>query len=163
MVCQAQLVKEGGPAFDKQHEHIRRGDVIGIVGYAGRTNPKNRLAEGKEGELSVFATEIVLLSPCLHMLPSVRFPFADGEQRWAFSSPCSCCLCSRACADCCGRARMRYLDLLWNDRSREVLWQRSRMVRFIRDCMWILCLTVGELTNAIQSSMSAASSRLRPR
>ena len=33
---------------------------------------------------------------------------------------------------------MRYLDLLWNDRSREVLWQRSRMVRFIRDCMWIL-------------------------
>jgi lysyl-tRNA synthetase class 2 len=81
VVCQAQLVKEGGPAFEKQHEHIRRGDVIGIIGYAGRTNPKNRLAEGKEGELSVFATEIVLLSPCLHMLPSVRFPFADGEQR----------------------------------------------------------------------------------
>jgi lysyl-tRNA synthetase class 2 len=81
VVCQAQLVKEGGTPFEKQHEHIRRGDVIGIVGYAGRTNPKNRLAEGKEGELSVFATEIVLLSPCLHMLPSVRFPFADPEQR----------------------------------------------------------------------------------
>jgi len=30
---------------------------------------------------------------------------------------------------------MRYLDMLWNDRSREILWQRSRMVRFIRDCM----------------------------
>jgi len=29
---------------------------------------------------------------------------------------------------------MRYLDLLWNDKSREALWQRSRMVRFIRDC-----------------------------
>jgi len=85
-VCQAQLVREGGPAFEKQHENIRRGDVIGIIGYAGRTNPKNRLAEGKEGELSIFATEIVLLSPCLHMLPSVRFPFSDGEQRCVFFS-----------------------------------------------------------------------------
>lgn len=141
VVCQAQLIKEGGVPFEKQHENIRRGDVIGIVGYAGRTNPKNRLAEGKEGELSIFATEIVLLSPCLHMLPSVRFPFSDSEQR----------------------ARMRYLDMLWNDRSRQVLWQRSRMVRYIRDCTcgpfsarssW--CLTV-------QSSMSDASSRLRLR
>lgn len=87
-MCQAQLVKEdgGAPSFEKQHENIRRGDVVGIVGYAGRTNPKNRLAEGKEGELSVFATEIVLLSPCLHMLPSVRFPFSDGEQRCVFFS-----------------------------------------------------------------------------
>jgi lysyl-tRNA synthetase class 2 len=47
----------------------------------------------------------------LHMLPSVRFPFSDGEQR----------------------ARMRYLDMLWNDKSREVLWQRSRAVRYIRE------------------------------
>jgi lysyl-tRNA synthetase class 2 len=99
VVCQAQLVKAGGPAFEKQHENIRRGDVIGIVGYAGRTNPKNKLAEGKEGELSVFATEIVLLSPCLHMLPGTKFPFSDGEQRCIFLSffflPC-CCFTLRA-------------------------------------------------------------------
>ncbi len=110
IVCQAQLAKGGVEAFEKQHENIRRGDVIGIVGHAGRTNPKNR----PEGDLSIFATEIVLLSPCLHMLPSVRFPFADSEQR----------------------ARMRYLDMLWNDKSREALWQRSKMVRFIRDCRY---------------------------
>jgi lysyl-tRNA synthetase class 2 len=109
VVCQAQLAKEGGVAFEKQHEHLRRGDVIGITGYPGRTNPKK--GDGETGTLSLFASEITLLSPCLHMLPSVRFPFADGEQR----------------------ARMRYLDLLWNDRSREILWQRSKMVRFIRD------------------------------
>jgi hypothetical protein len=24
--------------------------------------------------------------------------------------------------------------MLWNDRTREVLWQRSRMVRYIREC-----------------------------
>ncbi|KAK3349360.1 hypothetical protein B0T25DRAFT_570002 [Lasiosphaeria hispida] len=111
VVCQAQLAKGGVDAFEKQHENIRRGDVIGIVGYAGRTNPKNKLAEGKEGELSIFASEVILLSPCLHMLPSVRYPFADSEQR----------------------ARMRYLDMLWNDKTRDALWQRSKMVRFIRD------------------------------
>lgn len=111
-MCQAQLTKEGGVPFEKQHENLRRGDVIGIVGYPGRTNPQSKQAEGKEGELSIFATEVKLLSPCLHMLPGVRFPFSDGEQR----------------------ARMRYLDMLWNDRSRQVLWQRSRMVRYIRDC-----------------------------
>ncbi|KAK3342842.1 hypothetical protein B0H65DRAFT_469499 [Neurospora tetraspora] len=110
VVCQAQLAKEGGVPFEKQHAHLRRGDIIGIVGFPGRTNPKN-LKEGEQGELSVFATEVQLLSPCLHMLPSVRYPFADAEQR----------------------ARMRYLDMLWNDRSRETLWQRSRMVRYIRD------------------------------
>lgn len=111
IVCQAQEVNEGGISFEKQHEPIRRGDVVGIIGFPGRTNPKNRLADGKEGELSIFAQEIILLAPCLHMLPSVRFPFQDVEQR----------------------ARMRYLDTLWNDRSREVLWKRSKMVRFIRD------------------------------
>lgn len=113
-MCQAQLVKEGGVPFEKQHENIRRGDVIGIVGYPGRTNPKGK--QGEEGELSVFATEIVLLSPCLHMLPGERFPFSDGEER----------------------ARKRYLDMLFNDRTRETLWQRSRMVRYIRDCRCVL-------------------------
>ena len=91
--------------FEKQHDPIRRGDIIGIIGYPGRSNPKNKLAEGKEGELSIFAQEIILLSPCLHMLPSVRFPFNDVEQR----------------------ARMRYLDTLWNDKSRNILWQRSKV------------------------------------
>ncbi|KAK1759577.1 lysine--tRNA ligase, cytoplasmic [Echria macrotheca] len=107
VVCQAQHAKKDGVPFEKQHENLRRGDVIGIKGFPGRTNPK----KSETGELSLFATEIILLSPCLHMLPGVRFPFSDGEQR----------------------ARMRYLDMLWNDRSREVLWQRSRMVRYIRD------------------------------
>jgi len=78
VVCQAQNVKEGGPSFEKQHENIRRGDVIGIVGFAGRTNPKNKLAEGKEGELSIFATEIQLLSTCSPVCASPS-PMASKE------------------------------------------------------------------------------------
>lgn len=36
ILCQAQEVREGAPSFEDQHEHLRRGDIIGIVGYPGR-------------------------------------------------------------------------------------------------------------------------------
>lgn len=72
------MAKKDGVPFEKQHTNLRRGDVIGITGYPGRTNPKNK----ETGELSIFATQVTLLSPCLHMLPGVKFPFSDGEQRY---------------------------------------------------------------------------------
>ena len=43
---------------------LRRGDIVGVVGNPGRT---------KKGELSVIPTELVLLAPCLHMLPHLHF------------------------------------------------------------------------------------------
>jgi len=36
IMCQAQEVREGAPSFEDQHEHLRRGDIIGIIGYPGR-------------------------------------------------------------------------------------------------------------------------------
>ena len=47
-------------AYTQIHSIIKRGDIIGVEGYPGKT---------KSGELSVFAKRIQLLSPCLHMLP----------------------------------------------------------------------------------------------
>ncbi|EFX06022.1 lysyl-tRNA synthetase [Grosmannia clavigera kw1407] len=111
VMCQSQNVKEGGVPFDKQHVHLARGDVVGIVGWPGRTAPKSRLEKGEQGELSIMASEIVLLSPSLHILPSEYYGFKDHEQRF----------------------RSRYLDLLFNDASRETLWKRSRMIKYIRD------------------------------
>lgn len=111
VMCQAQNVKEGGVPFDKQHAHLARGDIVGIVGWPGRTAPKSRLEKGEQGELSIMASEIVLLSPSLHILPSEYYGFKDQEQRF----------------------RSRYLDLLFNDASRETLWKRSRMIKYIRD------------------------------
>lgn len=46
--------------FVEQHANIRVGDIIGATGYPGKT---------KAGELSVFAVNTILLSPCLRMLP----------------------------------------------------------------------------------------------
>ena len=41
-------------AFESMHEILRRGDIIGVTGYPGKTAP----AKGGEGELSVFATKV---------------------------------------------------------------------------------------------------------
>ncbi|PYH34343.1 lysine--tRNA ligase KRS1 [Aspergillus neoniger CBS 115656] len=106
VVAQAQHAT-GDVPFEAQHEHLRRGDIVGIVGFPGRTSPKNRA----DGELSIFATEVVLLSPCLHAIPSEHFGLQDKEQRF----------------------RQRYLDLIMNDRSRNVFVTRSKIVRYVRN------------------------------
>ena len=107
VMCQAQAVPaDAAVPFEQQHEPLRRGDIIGIVGYPGRTSPKTR----DEGELSIFAREVVLLTPCLHQIPSEHYGFKDTEQRF----------------------RQRYLDLIMNEGSRDVFVTRSRMVSYIR-------------------------------
>ncbi|KAJ5899512.1 Nucleic acid-binding OB-fold [Penicillium taxi] len=106
ILCQAQFAT-GSVPFEAQHEHLRRGDIIGIVGFPGRTAPKNRA----DGELSIFATEVVLLSPCLHAIPSEHYGFQDKEQRF----------------------RQRYLDLIMNDRSRNIFRTRAKIVSYIRN------------------------------
>jgi lysyl-tRNA synthetase, class II len=105
IMCQAQEA-DGEVPFEAQHEYIRRGDIIGIVGYPGRTAPKNR---PNEGELSVFARQIFLLTPCLQQLPSEHFG-VKGETRF----------------------RQRYLDLIMNEQSRNILLTRSKIISYIR-------------------------------
>ncbi|KAK2761779.1 lysyl-tRNA synthetase [Arachnomyces sp. PD_36] len=105
VACMAQEAT-GDVSFADQHEHLRRGDVIGIVGFPGRTSPKNRA----DGELSIFAKEVILLAPCLHQIPSEHYGLRDQEQRY----------------------RQRYLDLIMNDKSRNVFTTRSKMISYIR-------------------------------
>ncbi|EEH38445.1 lysyl-tRNA synthetase [Paracoccidioides lutzii Pb01] len=105
VACQAQNA-EGDVSFEAQHEHLRRGDIIGVVGWPGRTAPKNRA----DGELSIFAKEVILLAPCLHQIPSEHYGLRDQEQRY----------------------RQRYLDLIMNDKSRNVFITRSKMITYIR-------------------------------
>ncbi|KAF2092088.1 lysyl-tRNA synthetase [Saccharata proteae CBS 121410] len=94
-------------SFQDQHEHLRRGDIIGIVGYPGRTAPKKA---DNDGELSIFAKEVVLLTPCLHQLPSEYYGLKDQEERH----------------------RKKFLDLIMNDNTRNTFVTRSRMVSYIR-------------------------------
>lgn len=87
--------------FDEVHTPLRRGDIIGVTGFPGKT---------KKGELSVFAKDITLLSPCLHMLPKAHYGFKDQETRY----------------------RQRYLDLIMNPNVRDKFKVRCDIIKYLR-------------------------------
>lgn len=72
VVAQAQLASSEEEYFSI-HERIHRGDIIGIVGYPGRS---------KSGELSIFPQKVIILSQCLRMLPRAHFGLKDQEIRY---------------------------------------------------------------------------------
>lgn len=55
------------------HERIKRGDIIGVVGYPSRS---------KSGELSITPIKVEQLTPCLHMLPHTHFGLKNQETRY---------------------------------------------------------------------------------
>lgn len=57
-------------AFGHVHNAIKRGDLVGVKGYPGKS---------KRGELSVFPTSFIVLAPCLHMLPKYRLENQVGS------------------------------------------------------------------------------------
>ncbi|KAG0095085.1 lysyl-tRNA synthetase [Podila epicladia] len=92
--------------FNEVHDNLRRGDIVGVKGVAGRTKPK----KGGDGELSIFPKDITLLSPCLRMLPTTHFGFKDQESRY----------------------RQRYLDLIMNNHVRDIFKTRARIINYLR-------------------------------
>ena len=65
---------EGGEeAFREIHSLLKRGDIMGVQGYPGKS---------KKGELSIFPTSITLLSPCFHMLPKSHTGLKNQEVRY---------------------------------------------------------------------------------
>ncbi|SCW01672.1 LAFE_0E04764g1_1 [Lachancea fermentati] len=92
--------------YEKDHELLKRGDIVGVEGYVGRTQPK----KGGEGEISVFVSRVQLLTPCLHILPADHFGFKDQETRY----------------------RKRYLDLIMNKDARPRFITRSKIISYIR-------------------------------
>ena len=87
--------------FGETHDILRRGDIIGVTGIPGKT---------KKGELSVFAHDVTLLSPCLRMLPKAHYGFKDQESRY----------------------RQRYLDLILNNNVREKFQTRAKIINHLR-------------------------------
>ncbi|KAJ6781273.1 hypothetical protein PWT90_05032 [Aphanocladium album] len=111
VLAQADHLGEGVPSFEEQHVNIRRGDIVGIRGYPTRTNPKTKQGQGDfSGELSIAASELILLSPCLHQIPDDHYGFKNAEQRF----------------------RQRYLDLMMNEGARNVLITRAKVDTYIR-------------------------------
>ncbi|VUC28915.1 unnamed protein product [Clonostachys rosea] len=111
VLAQADFTDDKAPPFEEQHVNLRRGDIIGIRGFPTRTNPAKKQGEGDfSGELSISAIEVTLLSPCLHQIPDDFYGFKNSEQRF----------------------RQRYLDLMMNDKARNVLITRAKVDTYIR-------------------------------
>lgn len=75
-----------------------------IIGVMG--NP----GRTKAGELSVQALDVKLLTPCLHMLPTAQTGLKDKETRY----------------------RMRYLDLIMNDKTRSIFIKRAQVIKQVK-------------------------------
>lgn len=78
------------------------GDVLGVSGTLFKT---------KTNELTVEASEILLISKSLRPLPEKFHGLTDQEQRY----------------------RQRYLDLIMNEESKEIFVKRSNIIRTIRE------------------------------
>jgi len=89
--------------FEKIHDVLRRGDIVGVVGHPARS-------KSKSGELSIVPIKITLLSPCLHMLPKPQYGLKDQETRY----------------------RQRYLDIIMNDNVRHIFYTRTKVINYIR-------------------------------
>lgn len=101
LFCDAKLFAHGPEAFLKTHNRVRRGDIIGVTGFMGKSN---------RGELSIFSTDLQILSPCLHMLPKAHYGLKDQEIRY----------------------RQRYLDMLINPEVKRTFQLRSRVLQYLR-------------------------------
>jgi lysyl-tRNA synthetase class II len=66
LACSVSELDEDG--FLLLHNEVKRGDIIGVVGHPGKS---------QKGELSIFPVKVAVLSPCLHMPPSLHFGLKD--------------------------------------------------------------------------------------
>ncbi|MGN0673864.1 MAG: lysine--tRNA ligase [Anaerovoracaceae bacterium] len=80
------------------------GDILGINGVVFRT---------KTGEISIRASEVVLLTKSLQVLPNKWQGLKDVDQRY----------------------RQRYVDLIMNEDVREVFYKRSKIIKTIRQVL----------------------------
>ncbi|KAB7506104.1 Lysine--tRNA ligase [Armadillidium nasatum] len=92
---------ESESSYLEDCDKIRRGDIIGVRGFPIRT---------KTGELSIRPVKIIVLSPCLHMLPHLHYGVRDQETRY----------------------RQRYLDLIINSETRRKFIIRSNIIAYTR-------------------------------
>lgn len=84
------------------HLMLRRGDIIGIRGFPGRS---------RTGELTLFAQATTLLAPCLRPLPGLRSGLKDKEIRYR-----------QRCLDL----------MINGDKIRNIFYTRSKIINYLR-------------------------------
>ncbi|XP_071915053.1 lysine--tRNA ligase isoform X1 [Coffea arabica] len=115
----------GEDNFPTFHSGVKRGDIVGIVGFPGKT---------KRGELSIFPKTFVVLSHCLHMMPRQKLASGSDNTKktdlWVPGSGRN--LESYILKDQETRYRQRYLDLMLNLEIRQIFKIRAKIISYIR-------------------------------
>jgi lysyl-tRNA synthetase class 2 len=112
--------------FSRFHSGVKRGDIVGIVGFPGKS---------KRGELSIFPKSFAVLSHCLHMMPRQKAAGSENAsakktEAWVPGSgrnPETYILKDQET-----RYRQRYLDLMLNTEVRHIFKTRAKIVSYIR-------------------------------
>lgn len=91
----------GEKTFDLLEHHVDMGDIVWVTGTSFKT---------KTGEITLKATDCVILSKCLHPLPEKFHGIADVEIKY----------------------RQRYLDLISDEDSRAKFVVRSKLISGLR-------------------------------
>lgn len=89
---------------DPAYDTFKKFDICDIIGVEGK------VFKTKTGELTILAEQIKLLTKSLRPLPEKWHGLKDVEERY----------------------RKRYLDLIVNDRVREVFINRAKIIEYIR-------------------------------
>jgi lysyl-tRNA synthetase class 2 len=108
--------------FLKLHSNAKRGDIVGVIGFPGKT---------KRGELSIFPRSFILLSHCLHMMPrkadnvNAKKPeiWVPGQTR----NPEAYVLKDQE-----SRYRQRHLDMILNVEVRQIFRTRAKIISYVR-------------------------------
>ncbi|KAL4183892.1 hypothetical protein AMTRI_Chr11g157350 [Amborella trichopoda] len=127
-------VKEAEFDFAKFHSGVKRGDIVGIIGFPGKS---------QRGELSIFPRSFEVLSSCLHMMPRQKAgPAKDNTHPMKNEEKTSAGVWIPGKArnpeiyilkDQETRYRQRYLDLMLNTEVRHIFKTRSKIISYVRD------------------------------
>ncbi|XP_028781209.1 lysine--tRNA ligase, cytoplasmic [Neltuma alba] len=112
--------------FSKFHSNVKRGDIVGITGFPGKS---------KKGELSIFPKTFILLSHCLRMMPRQKSAAAADNanlKKHVWTPGSSRNPEAYILKDQETRYRLRHLDLMLNNEVREIFKTRSKVISYIR-------------------------------
>lgn len=96
------IINSGDEEIYKIAQFVKRGDIVGFEGKPGRS---------KSGEPSVFLNKMVLLAPCMRVIPSSKNSLINSETIY----------------------RKRHIDLIVNKESRQRFLDRTRIVQHVRN------------------------------
>ncbi|KAK8512173.1 hypothetical protein V6N12_031900 [Hibiscus sabdariffa] len=112
--------------FAKYHSGVKRGDIVGLCGFPGKS---------KRGELSIFPRSLVVLAPCLHMLPkhTITSNSAGAQSNHSWTPGTTRNPESYALRDQETRYRQRYLDLMLNPEVQKIFRTRAKIISYCRN------------------------------